>query len=48
MKGQKRINIEQKWIKGENPGISKKKRNPGGGENFSTRPDQPWGLPTLP
>jgi hypothetical protein len=28
MKGRKRINTEQKWIKGENPGISKiKKKN---------------------
>jgi hypothetical protein len=26
MKGRKRINTEQKWIKGENPGISKKKK----------------------
>jgi hypothetical protein len=25
MKERKRINTEQKWIKGENPGISKKK-----------------------
>jgi hypothetical protein len=25
MKGRKRINTEQKWIKGENPGISLKK-----------------------
>jgi hypothetical protein len=30
MKGRKRINTEQKWIKGENPGISKKKNCPGG------------------
>jgi hypothetical protein len=31
MKGRKRANTEQKnWIKGENPGISKKK-NPTGG-----------------
>jgi hypothetical protein len=26
MKGRKRINTEQKWITGENPGISKKKK----------------------
>jgi hypothetical protein len=26
MKGRKRINTEQKWIKGENPGISKNKK----------------------
>jgi hypothetical protein len=31
MKGRKRINTEQKWIKGETPGISKKKKNPTGG-----------------
>jgi hypothetical protein len=30
MKGRKRINTEQIWIKGENPGISIKK-NPTGG-----------------
>jgi hypothetical protein len=30
MKGRKRTNTEQKWIKGENSGISKKK-NPTGG-----------------
>jgi hypothetical protein len=30
MKGRKTINTEQKWIKGENPGISIKK-NPTGG-----------------
>jgi hypothetical protein len=28
MKGRKRTNTEQKWIKGENPGISKKKKTP--------------------
>jgi hypothetical protein len=28
MKGRKGINTEQKWIKGENSGISKKKKNP--------------------
>jgi hypothetical protein len=31
MKGRKTINTEQKWIKGENPGISKKKKIPAGG-----------------
>jgi hypothetical protein len=34
MKGRKRTNTEQKWIKWENPGISKKKKkkkNPTGG-----------------
>jgi hypothetical protein len=33
MKGRKRTNTEQKWIKGKNPGISqkKKKMNPNGG-----------------
>jgi hypothetical protein len=30
MKGRKRINTEQKWIKGKNTGISKKKIPPGG------------------
>jgi hypothetical protein len=30
MKGRKRINKEQKWIKGETPGISKKKKIPPG------------------
>jgi hypothetical protein len=29
MKGRKRTNTEQKWIKGENPGIRKKKKIPG-------------------
>jgi hypothetical protein len=29
MKGRKGINTEQKWIKGENPGISIKKKIPG-------------------
>jgi hypothetical protein len=38
MKGRKSTNTEQKWIKGESPGISKKKENPGGGEIFNTRP----------
>jgi hypothetical protein len=33
------------WSKGKNPGQTKK--NPGGGEIFSTRPDRPWGLPSL-
>jgi hypothetical protein len=28
MKGRKMINTEQKWIKGENTGISKKKKIP--------------------
>jgi hypothetical protein len=27
MKGRKMTNTEQKWIKGENPGFSKKKKN---------------------
>jgi hypothetical protein len=31
MKGRKRINTEQKGIKVENPGISKKKKIPTGG-----------------
>jgi hypothetical protein len=30
-KGRKRTNTEQKWTKAENPGISKKKKNPTGG-----------------
>jgi hypothetical protein len=34
MKGRKRINTEQKWIKGENPGISKKKKIPPGAWMF--------------
>jgi hypothetical protein len=33
MKGRKRTNTEQNWMKGENPGISKKK-NPAGGIVF--------------
>jgi hypothetical protein len=34
MKGRKRINTEQKWIKGKNPGISKKKKIPPGAWMF--------------
>jgi hypothetical protein len=34
MKGRKRTDTEQKWIKGENPGISKKKKTPTGAWMF--------------
>jgi hypothetical protein len=45
MKDEKGFNTVQKWIKGEKPRTDKK--NPGGGEIFSTRPDRPWGPPSL-
>jgi hypothetical protein len=35
-KGRKRINTEQKWINGENPGISKKKKKSRLGHAFSS------------
>jgi hypothetical protein len=34
MKGRKRTNTEQKWIKGESPGISKKKKKKPGAWMF--------------
>jgi hypothetical protein len=46
MKGRKRTITEQKWIKGENPGISRRKKN-GGSGIFRSRPDRPWGPPSL-
>jgi hypothetical protein len=41
-KGSKTV---QEWIKGEKPRTEKK--NSGGGEIFSSRPDQPWGPTSL-
>jgi hypothetical protein len=44
MKDEKDLNSTEMDQRGKTPD---RKKNPGGGEIFSTRPDRPWGPPSL-